>query len=422
MVGMRGQSGIWAMVLLASASGATTSGLAQSTVPDVAPGWYAAADGRHLLVSPAPGRRFRRLDFEGADFGALPDPSRQGDARAGNGYRWAVGGEGGPVLVDPDGVRWTPWADAPYALNAVTFESADGVDLAGLLLLPRDPSGAGAIILHGSGDSDRDNVWAYTFAHALARTGTAVLFFDKRGSGGSGGDWRAVGLDALARDGAAGFDELVRYAHVRTACTGWVGLSQGGWVAPVAAEISGRGGYVVSVSSAAVPVFDQIAFEVDNTLSSEGVGKDGIESALGLQETIRRHATGNATWGEYRERRAAVLRNPVAAPFARAMPSDPDDWRWAWWARVGPFDPVEAWARAGVPVLVLYGAADEADNVPVARSVERLRRLARRPGMNGRIAWDVFPRLGHALVDERSGWVSSSVLTRIADFVASCPS
>lgn len=422
MVGMRRQCGIWATVMLASASGATTSGLAQSTVPDVAPGWYAAADGRHLLVSPAPGRGFRRLDFEAADFGTLSVAPGEGRAPAADQYLWIGPEDGGPALVAPDGLRWTPWAAAPYALDTLTFKSADGVELAGLLLRPRDPSGAGAVILHGSGDSDRDNVWAYTFADALAERGVAVLFFDKRGSGGSGGDWRTVGLDALARDGAAGFDALVRHAPVRDRCTGWVGLSQGGWVAPVAAEISGRGGYVVSVSSAAVPVFDQIAFEIENTLRNEDEDEDGIAAALGLQRTIRRHAMGEATWTDYVARRAAVLRHPRAAPFAEAMPSDPDDWRWAWWARVGSFDPLEAWARADVRTLVVYGAADETDNVPVSRSAERLGRLARRPGVGDRIEWEVFPGLGHALVDEASGWVSPAALARITDFVAKCPS
>lgn len=416
------QFGAFMIVMLASIVGASTSGLAQSPNPEVASGWYEAPDGRHILVSPAPEQGYRRLDFEAADFGSLPVSTPGDTAPAGNGYRWFGAGEGGPALVDPDGIRWTSWADAPYTLDTLTFESADGVELAGLLLRPRDPSGAGAVILHGSGDSDRDNVWAYTFADGLARRGAAVLFFDKRGSGGSGGDWRTVGLDALGRDGAAGFDALVGHATVREGCTGWVGLSQGGWVAPVAATIAGRGGYVVGVSSAAVPVFDQIEFEIENTLLREGVDGRGITTALGLQRTIRRHALGAASWEEYSDLREAVLQHPTAAPFARAMPSDSDDWRWAWWARVGSFDPVDAWARADVRTLVVYGAADQADNVPVARSVERLSRLARRPGVEGQIEWKVFPGLGHALVDEASGWVSSLALARITDFVAQCPS
>jgi pimeloyl-ACP methyl ester carboxylesterase len=193
-------------------------------------------------------------------------------------------------------------------------------------------------------------------------------------------------------------------------------------VAPVAATIAGRGGYVVGVSSAAVPVFDQIEFEIENTLLREGVDGRGITTALGLQRTIRRHALGAASWEEYSDLREAVRQHPTAAPFARAMPSDSDDWRWAWWARVGSFDPVDAWARADVRTLVVYGAADQADNVPVARSVERLSRLARRPGVEGQIEWKVFPGLGHALVDEASGWVSSLALARITDFVAQCPS
>lgn len=413
----------WSSALgLVVLAGGVRPGLAQSPASDVAPGWYVSTDGRHMLVSPAPAHGYRRLDFDAADFGTLPLSSEEGDALGGESFRWISPAEGGPGLVGPDGIRWTPWAEPPYALDTVTFRSVDGTSLAGLLLLPREPSDAGAVILHGSGDSDRDNVWAYTFAHTLAARGVAVLFFDKRGSGASGGDWRRVGFDALAHDGAAAFDVLIERAPVRDRCAGWVGLSQGGWIAPVAAEISGRGGYVVSVSSAAVPVFDQIAFEVENTLRNEGADEDGIAAALGLQRTIRAHAMGEATWEDYATRRAAVLHRPTAAPFAEAMPSGSDDWRWAWWARVGSFDPVEAWARADVRTLVVYGAADETDNVPVTRSVDRLGRLVRRPGVDGRIEWEVFPGLGHALVDEVSSWVSSSALSRIADFVARCPS
>lgn len=391
-----------------------------SPAQEIPPGWYATSDGRHQLVSPAPGGGFRRLAFDAAAFGSLRLATPDEIDGSGEAYRWIPPTDGGPALVGPDGARWTPWAKAPYELRPLRFRSSDGVELAGLLLLPREQTDRGAVILHGSGDSDRDNVWAYTFAHALAARGVAVLFFDKRGSGESGGDWRSVGLDALARDGVAAFDRLVDETGVAASCTGWVGLSQGGWVAPLAAAISGRGGYDVSVSSAAVPVFEQISFEIDNALQHEGITGEALDQALDLQARLRAYATGHASWDEYAAARADLLQGS-AAPFAEAMPATRDDWRWAWWARVGPVDPLEAWARAGVPTLVLYGAEDENDNVPVGRSVSRLEGLSRRLGAEPQVTWEVYPGLGHALFDEDRGWISSVVLDRIVEFVQQCP-
>lgn len=373
-------------------------------------GWYVRPGGHAVLVSPGPEGGYRRLDFRNAEFASI------GIGTGADDFRWVSGEQGGPALISPEGERWLPWAEAPYSLEDVRFSSRDGTMIGGLLLLPRSPATRGAVIMHGSGDSDRDNVWAYTFAHALAEDGAAVLFPDKRGSGASGGDWREVGLDALAHDAAAAFDLLARRTGLVSGSIGWVGLSQGGWVAPLAATIAGGGGFIVSISSAAVPVFDQIAFEVENTMRGQGFAQPAIADALTLQRTVEAYAAGTVDWTEYAAVRSSVLTGD-AAPFAEAMPADSTDVRWGWWARVGRIDPLESWARAGLRTLVIYGADDESDNVPVNTSVQRLRELALRPIPGLEISTIVVPGLGHALIDPETEWVSAAVLRRLADFV-----
>ncbi len=283
-----------------------------------------------------------------------------------------------------------------------------------MLLEPRSPSGRGAVVLHGSGSSDRDNVWAYTFAHALAQEGVTVLFPDKRGSGGSGGDWREVGLDALARDAVSGAAELARRTGLPSDSIGWVGLSQGGWVAPLAARMSGRGAFVISVSSAAVPVFDQLEFEVGNSLREDGFGPDALAAAHELQRAFRERALGRISWSAYAEARDEAMTGPAAA-FAESTPADSSSWLWSWWTRVGGVDPLESWAAAGLPTLILYGAEDELDNLPVDESVRRLRSLKNRPAPMP-VDYAVFDDLGHTLVDD-TGWVSATALERLTTFV-----
>jgi pimeloyl-ACP methyl ester carboxylesterase len=396
------------MIFIAVCLTAGATALHASASPP--PGWYMRPGGEVVLVSPGPEGGHRRLDFRNAEFAPMPVGTAEDE------FRWVSAEQGGPALISPEGERWVPWPDAPYTLEDVRFTSRDGTTIGALVLLPRKPASRGAVIIHGSGDSDRDNVWAYTFAHALAEAGAAVLFPDKRGSGASGGDWREVGFDALAQDAAAAFDLLARRTGLAPGSIGWVGLSQGGWVAPLAARIDGRGGFIVSISSAAVPVFDQIAFEVENTMREEGFGPQAITDALTLQQIVQAYAMGNADWTQYAAIRSSILTGD-AAPFAKAMPADSTDVRWSWWARVGQFDPLESWARAGLRTLVIYGADDQSDNVPVDTSVHRLRELARRPIPGLEISTLVFPGIGHTLIDSETEWVSAVVLRQLVDFV-----
>jgi pimeloyl-ACP methyl ester carboxylesterase len=383
--------------------------MSQSQAEEVQPGWYVTPGGEHVLVSPAPGAGYRRLDFANTSFGSLTIGDGEGE------FRWLPSAAGGPALETSAGARWVPWSEAPYSVIEISFESSDGIPLEGLLLTPRSQFNRGAVISHGSGDSDRDNVWAYTFAHTLAANGVAVIFPDKRGSGASAGDWHRAGFDILARDATAAASRLARATSLGGESIGFVGLSQGGWVAPLAARFADESAFVISVSSAAVPVFDQIAFEVENTLQSEGFSADAVASARRLQEALRQHALGESSWDEYAEIRRSTIAGP-AEPFASAMPASRDDWRWGWWARVGDYDPVGSWARTGVRTLVVYGGDDENDNVPVSRSVSRLRALSSRPDLGHCVRWEVFPGLGHALIDPETEWVASAVLERIVAF------
>lgn len=391
------------------------AGLRGQPAPDGTPtGWYRDGDGRRVLVSPAPDSGYRYLDFEGADFGSVALVPA-GEADSGTGVRALLDGSGAVREIRSSaGVAWRRMEDAPYTVAELAFAGDGGVPLAGLLLRPDRPR-LGAVMIHGSGDSDRDNAWAYTFAHALADAGVCVLFPDKRGSGGSGGDWRRVGLDALARDAVAAAEELADRCGLADEAIGWVGLSQGGWVAPVAHRFAGGGAFQVAVSAAAVPVFDQMAHETLNALRAAGAGGETLDRARELLMAVRDRATGRSSWSAYVERRDSLGRGPLA-DLVSALPGEPDHWRWAWWSRVGRIDPLASWAQSEVPVLVVYGQADETDNVPVARSVRRLEALGRAPGSPS-VDVSVFPELGHTLVDDDTGWIDRGALDRIVRWV-----
>ena len=116
----------------------------------------------------------------------------------------------------------------PYLLENVAAQT--DIHLDGWLFAPTGDPNAAVVILHGSGDSNRSNSWYVYLAHVLASANIAVILPDKRGAGRSGGDWRNVSFDLLAEDGAVWL-ELLRAKYPNTRI-GFIGVSQGGFVAP----------------------------------------------------------------------------------------------------------------------------------------------------------------------------------------------
>lgn len=141
----------------------------------------------------------------------------------------------------------------------VQAEAADGAVLAGVLLMPPGAGPfPGAVIIQGSGDSDRTNFWARSIAQVLANGGIATLLPDKRGTGLSEGDWSSASFETLARDALAWMALVKEQAGMDGRTVELVGLSQGGHIAPLAATLSDEVAWVVDISGATVPVIEQI--------------------------------------------------------------------------------------------------------------------------------------------------------------------
>ena len=83
----------------------------------------------------------------------------------------------------------------------LVFKDGD-VTLAGTLTAPQGAGRHPAIVLlHGSGPQDRRGLLPFT--SFLVRHGIALFGYDKRGVGGSTGDWKGASFDDLASDALA---------------------------------------------------------------------------------------------------------------------------------------------------------------------------------------------------------------------------
>lgn len=132
-----------------------------------------------------------------------------------------------------------PQPPFPYESEDVTVTTS--VSLAGTLTKPKGEGPFPAVILlTGSGPQDRDETLFdhkpfLLLADRLTRAGFAVLRMDDRGTGKSTGVLATSSFDDLAADAVGMFDFLAARKEVDGKRIGFLGHSEGGAIAPLAA-------------------------------------------------------------------------------------------------------------------------------------------------------------------------------------------
>jgi dienelactone hydrolase len=163
----------------------------------------------------------------------------------------------------------------PYVEEPVTFANGD-LRLAGVLLLPAGLGPFPALVfVHGSGNGTRGQYPGE--ADGFARHGIAVLAFDKRGCGESTGNWRRADFDELAGDVLAAVRYLRGDRRIRGDKIGLWGISQAGWIIPLAASRSEDVAFIVPISGGAVTPAEQELWRQRQNLEFLGVPERFIE-------------------------------------------------------------------------------------------------------------------------------------------------
>jgi pimeloyl-ACP methyl ester carboxylesterase len=204
--------------------------------------------------------------------------------------------------------------------------SNGGVQLTGTLISPATGRKHPAIILvHGSGAENREYVLPW--ARFLIRRGIAVLGYDKRGVGGSTGDWNTASFDDLAGDVVAAFEYLKTRADIDRGNIGLLGVSQAGWIMPLAAVRAKDIAFLISVSGAGVPGAETTIDQTKNELSALGTPPQLVEEVVGLLTLQYHYARTGQGWDEYAAARAKVSAK-MGGPAPPTIPGTQDDPYW----------------------------------------------------------------------------------------------
>ncbi|WP_153265088.1 alpha/beta hydrolase family protein [Nonomuraea phyllanthi] len=236
--------------------------------------------------------------------------------------------------------------DMPLTSTDVTFTTADGQRLGGEILRPANATGPlpGLLLVHGSGGGNsRRELRAE--AEAFAAQGMVVLAPDKRSAGYSK-THRDYGQ--LADDALAALAVLRKQPGVGPA--GLWGISEGGWVAPIAATRSKDVDFLVTVGGPGrTPLRTQV-WNATNKLDRAGV-RGSLRNAY-----VSLHRLG-----------------ADAGLFPEAY-----------------YDPAPTLGRLTVPVLAMWGTED--NQVMPAESAQSFR-----ANVPGSLTVRFFPGASHSL-------------------------
>jgi heat shock protein HslJ/pimeloyl-ACP methyl ester carboxylesterase len=264
-----------------------------------------------------------------------------------------------------------------YSSEDVFFHNAD-VRLAGTVVRPRQGGVLpGVVLIHGSGAEDRSSLLFY--ARMFARHGFAALIYDKRGVGGSGGDpesWRRFNFHELAGDAAAAVRFLRAREDVDAYGVGLFAVSQGCWVAPLAAVRTGHLAFMVQVSASVSTVAEDRLFERAARLRHEGFEEGEIEEAHQMQivdQEVTRSGQQFDRFTELWDENAAKKWFPRV--YTSEQPAPPNhEWR-EWYRTIIDFNPVPVLKEISVPSLWIFGDPARDRFAPVQSSIESLQAL-----------------------------------------------
>ena len=343
------------------------------------------------------------------DFGAVGPlyPSTETDFYAGSGL-WIPLPTKAQVIFRKDkqgnieGLTWNESGKepkfakrvSPYEEEEITFKNG-AIELSGSLVIPTTKGPHPAVILvHGSGPVTRD--FYGPLSYLLAQNGIAVLSYDKRGIGKSTGHWLDQSFEDLASDVVAGLKFLKNRKEIRPEKIGLWGISQGGWIVPLAAAQSKDVAFAILVSAAAVTPAEQTLMSTEAEMRVQGVPQDKINEAITETKTQIDSLNSEEAKKEF-EAQVEKLKSTGNEKLLRS--SGIENPRFLlFFRRIMNFQTIPNLQKLMCPVLVVYGEKDRV--VPVNGNKEKLEKALEK---NRDSKFMVFPDGDHALLLTKTG-------------------
>lgn len=375
------------------------------TTPDCTPGTYSAKSGDFVVLVkvptiPAPGLRYL---FRDGRRGATTDA----------GVPLACAAE----TVTVGGERWTRIA---FRETPATFDSV-GTKMTGVLIEPPGAPDAKrplVVMVHGS---ERNSPIGGVYGYAMAAHGISVFVYDKRGTGGSDGEY-TQNFELLADDAAHALEQARGMAAGRFGRAGFFGGSQGGWVAPLAATRTRADFVAIGFGLVASPI-EEDREQMVSEVRAAGLGTDAEALVDRLSAATSKLVLSNFTTGypELDAVRGEMADKPWAAKIdgeysgAIARMTD-DELRRIGRARfdnvelIWNYDAVAALKKLDTPLLWVLAGEDREAPIETTRAALLGHANAGKP-----VDVYLFPDTDHGMFEYTTAADGERNVTRITD-------
>lgn len=279
----------------------------------------------------------------------------------------------------------------------VTFENGD-TRLAGTLALPESEGPFPAVALvDGSGPGVRKDPYFLALADLFVSANFAVLAWDKPGCGDSTGNWLDQTFNDRANEAISAVHYLQSHPGIKSNSIGLWGISQGGWVSPLAASLSSDIAFVIAVSGPGISPANQEIYRIEHELRADGFSEEKVvhitQLYTGLLELLREGRT-------FDELAAALpieeMKTAEVAPYMPGFePAGADFMK-----GIMDFDPRPILSTVTCPFLGIWGETDRL--LPALQSAEIFRQALQEAG-NTDFTLKIFADADHGIYTSETG-------------------
>jgi len=294
-----------------------------------------------------------------------------------------------------------------YVQRDVQFNNlAAHNQLAGTLSLPNDEGPFPAVVLiSGTGHNTRDeDVWGHKvfaiLADALNRKGFVVLRYDKRGVGGSSGDYDAATTADFTSDAEAAVAWLKTQPQIDAKRIGVLGHSEGGIIGPAVAAADKSVAFVVMIAGPCIRGDRLFVLQSAMTAKAYGAPDDYIARRKVFDQELYSAIVSAPSESAALDRAKALVARGVADKLVDRNEAEtlPKDDTTPWERYFLAYDPAPTLARLAVPVLALNGSLDV--QVPAKENLAAAREALKK---NSKATVMEFPGMNHLLQDAKTG-------------------
>lgn len=270
-----------------------------------------------------------------------------------------------------------PQPPFPYKEEEVTFQNSEqGFILGGTLTLPEGEGPFPAVVLvTGSGSQNRDEeIFGHKpfklIADYVTRNGIAVLRYDDRGAGSSGGVAGGATSGDLAGDARAAINYLLKRSDIEPSKIGIIGHSEGGMIAFMLASSYKDIAYIVSLAGPGVDGRTILLDQSEHIASLSGAGDAILEDNRIVMSGVYEIMIANESYEEWKEETikftSEFYSERLVGNYSEAeieqgkenlLASIPEP-AYSWMRYFVMFDPAPLFGSITCPVLALNGEKD----------------------------------------------------------------